>query len=306
MDINEKLFSNFSISKDSVKSYLDMVKAFPLLSNEEEINLFNSMNSSDDKIKSMARNKIFMCNLRLVLDIVQKYKITKIDFLDLVFEGNMGLLLAIDRFDISKGFKFSTYATWWIRHTILLALNSKTGIINYPYKVYKNVSTYNNFISSFEGTNGRKPSRQEISEFTGFSIKKIKDIEKYLCDNVSLNNIIIDDEIIEYEDCIGDDTVNVEEIVNLRSLNDAFCYILDFLGIKDRYKEIFILKNGLDGNGIRTSIELSKVYGVSCQAINQVNNRILNKIRSSNKCLRILSQFMPNPSESFEKMINKK
>lgn len=197
---------NFSYIS-ALSFYLHEIGKYPILNIDEEQELAEKMANGDEQ----AREKFINSNLRLVVSVAKKYRTDKIEFLDLIQEGNLGLLKAIEMYDYTKGFKFSTYATWWIRQAISRALANKCETIRIPVHVQELISKYQAAQSIFYQNNQRYASNAEISKEMGISEKEIEELKSYMYNTISLNSPVTVDEDSEIGDFIKDTRETPEE-----------------------------------------------------------------------------------------------
>lgn len=283
------------INLDNVPTYeyyYKMIKTIPLLSKDEERNLFILLNDQNAKVRSVAKKKLVDCNLRLVVSIASKYLKFSLPLDDLVSEGNMGLLIAIDRFDVSKGFKFSTYATWWIRHKITSAINDQSNNIRIPHSFRDKISLYLDFVNRYEKLYNLNPSLEQIALGIGMSLNEVKLIQQHLHDTISLETPIGEDGDTELGDLIMDENFSVESSFDNKCLSLTLRNIFSELNFNDREVNILVMRYGLDGNGIRTLDEIGQKYNITRERVRQIEAKLLMRIRKNKKCISLLSDFI--------------
>lgn len=258
--------------KDLVKIYLKEIGQYDILSKDEEKRLLLEAKSGDEE----AKNKIIVSNLRLVVNIAKSFINKGLGFIDLISEGNIGLINAIDKFDIEKGFRFSTYAVWWIRQSISRAVIDKGREIRIPSYKYDILSKINFFISKYLSEYQKYPNVDEISNELDINKEKIEKVLIEFQDLISLNasignEIILEDVISnsdrdQTEDEIIDDMIREKVKDKLNSL-------------KEREKDIVSLRYGINGDGPKTLEEVGQIYGVTRERVRQIEKRALKKLK---------------------------
>lgn len=277
-----------SSSYDSIQIYLREIGQYPLLTGNEEKELAKRIEAGDDE----ARNILARSNLRLVVSIAKKYvgRSPDLTLLDLIQEGNLGLFKAVDKFDWNKGFKFSTYATWWIRQAITRALADQSRTIRIPVHMVETIAKYKQVSRRLSQTLGRDPQPEEVAVEMGVEVEKIYQIEKINQDTLSLENPIgsDDDERSTLGDFIPDDKVPspVQESSE-RILTEQVRDILDDLSPKER--KILEMRHGLLDGVYHTLEEVGKEFGVTRERIRQIEAKALEKIRTHEKSRRLKS-----------------
>ena len=265
---------------DHVRMYLKEIGKIPLFTIEEEREIFNRYNNaSTDEEKIKIRNKISESNLRLVVSIAKRYINRGLDLLDLIDEGNIGLITAIERFDVEKGYKFSTYATWWIRQAMTRAISNQSRAVRVPVHMNEHIYKVRKEISNRYNLDGGTPTNEELAEATGFSLDKIREIKKYMNDIISLDSPIGEEEHGE-QSVLGDfvpGESETDEEAMYSSLQLAIKEVL--VDLSDREREIIILRFGLDDGRARTLEEVGKVFGVTRERIRQIEAKALRKLR---------------------------
>lgn len=261
---------------DDVKKYLSEIGSFPLLTKDEETELGKRILNGD----KLAEKKLVESNLRLVVDIAKGYVDKGLDFLDLIQEGNLGLMKAVTRFDVSKGYKFSTYATWWIRQAMQRAIADKSRNIRLPVHMQELIVKYKKIFSELSIELNREPTINEIANKLNISANKILTIIYYLNDTTSINTIIsIDSEDnIELQDYIADTTINFEDEFD-KITKDDLIKLLYSSNLKERDINVLILRFGLNGNAAMTLEEVGKIFNLTRERIRQIEARALKKIR---------------------------
>ncbi len=273
-DYTDDLDGEFLLPDDSVKSFLKDIGKIPLLSTEEEIELAKRMESGDE----YAKKRLIEANLRLVVSIAKKYVRRGMQFLDLIQEGNMGLIKAVEKFDYSKGFKFSTYATWWIRQAITRAIADQARTIRIPVHMVETITKVKKAQSFLLHENGTEPTEEEIAEHLGMNVDKVREIIRIAQDPVSLETPIGEEEDSHLGDFIPDDDAPqpAEEAAN-SMLKQMLGEVLDTLS--EREKRVIILRFGLIDGRQRTLEEVGQEFQVTRERIRQIETKALRKLR---------------------------
>lgn len=288
-DSIEKGYSRNDSQYDSIQMYLREIGKYPLLNAQQERDLAKRILQGDDE----ARNLLARANLRLVVSIAKKYvgRSPDLTLLDLIQEGNLGLFKAVDKFDYSKGFKFSTYATWWIRQAITRALADQSRTIRIPVHMVETIAKYKQVSRRLAQDLGRDPLAEEIALEMGVDVDKIYQIEKIDQDTVSLESPVgSDDEDGKSTlgDFVKDDKIlSPDQEVARRILADQLHEILDELSPKER--EILKLRHGLEDGIYHTLEEVGKKFGVTRERIRQIEAKALERIRTHDKAKRLRS-----------------
>ena len=282
--VQENLFT--INSDDSVKIYLRQIGKIPLLSPEEEADLSKRIKENHD---DFAKDILVNANLRLVVSIAKKYIGRGLSFLDLIQEGNVGLIKAAERFDYKKGYKFSTYATWWIQQSITRAIADKARIIRLPIHMIESISKIRRTTLDLTSRLGRTPTKQEIAYRMGISVQKLSAIIKSAQSTVSMDTPSSSDEdASKIADFIVDNsTISPDGRVLQDSLLEDIRTILNKLSQKER--DVLILRYGLDNNGAKKTLdEIGSQYGVSRERIRQIETRAISKLKKlcKNETLR--------------------
>lgn len=262
---------------DSVRIYLQQIGKIPLLSTQEELNIAKKI---QEEHCEMSKNILVNANLRLVVSIAKKYIGRGLSFLDLIQEGNMGLMKAAERFDYTKGYKFSTYATWWVQQAITRAIADKARIIRLPIHMIESLSKIRKATIDLTTELGRVPTKQEIAYRLGLSVSKLTSLVKS-----SQSTISIESPANQKEDStkIGDyivdeSTITPDSRVSQENLFEDIRKMLSQLSPKER--DVLILRYGLDNNGTKKTLdEIGSQYGVSRERIRQIENRAISKLK---------------------------
>ena len=264
-------------SDDSVRIYLQQIGKIPLLSNEEELEVAKKIYEGQSEF---ARKVLINANLRLVVSIAKKYIGRGLSFLDLIQEGNMGLIKATEKFDYTKGYKFSTYATWWIQQSITRAIADKARIIRLPIHLIESINKIKKATMDLTTKLGRIPNKQEIADEMGISVSKLTSIIKSTQSTISIDTPTgqKDDsnKIIDY--IVDESTIAPDNIVSQESMLEDIKNMLDQLSQKER--DVLILRFGLNNDGNKKTLdEIGSIYGVSRERIRQIENRAISKLK---------------------------
>ena len=264
-------------SDDSVKIYLRQIGKIPLLSCAEELDLAKKI---QDKHDDFTKNVLVNANLRLVVSIAKKYIGRGLSFLDLIQEGNVGLIKAAGRFDYKKGYKFSTYATWWIQQSITRAIADKARIIRLPIHMIDSIGKIRRATLDLTTELGHTPTKQEIAYRLGLPVSKLTSIIKSAQSTVSMDTPTSSDEdsskIADF--IIDKSTITPDGKVTHENLLQDIRQILNQLSQKER--DVLILRYGLDNNGVKKTLdEIGSQYGVSRERIRQIENRAIAKLK---------------------------
>lgn len=264
-------------SDDSVKIYLRQIGKIPLLSSEEELELAKKIQEERDEF---SKDLLVNANLRLVVSIAKKYIGRGLSFLDLIQEGNVGLIKAAGRFDYKKGYKFSTYATWWIQQSITRAIADKARIIRLPIHMIDSIGKIRRATIDLTTELGHPPTKQEIAYRLGLPVSKLTSIIKSAQSTVSMDTPASSDEdASKIADFIVDNsTITPDGKVTHDNLLEDIRRILNQLSQKER--DVLILRYGLDNNGLKKTLdEIGSQYGVSRERIRQIENRAISKLK---------------------------
>jgi len=257
---------------DLVSIYLNDIRKHDILTKEEEQILLKKAQEGDLE----AKQKLILCNLRLVVNIAKKYTNKGLGFIDLISEGNFGLIHAIDKFDSEKGYRFSTYAVWWIKQAVTKAIISKGREIRIPSYKHDILNKINKFIMQHITKNSSYPSIELISHGTGLDERKVQKVMLEFQDMLSLNASIGDD--IYLEDTISqDEDESLENQVLDQLAKEEIEQILNQL--KPREKEILTLRYGLAGEKVHTLEEVGKHFDITRERVRQIEKKTLEKLR---------------------------
>ena len=270
---------------DAVQMYLKEIGRTPLLNSKEEKELAKKIEKGDE----ISRKKLIQANLRLVVSIAKRYvnRSPHLSILDLVQEGNIGLSRAVDKFDYHKGFKFSTYATWWIRQAITRALADYSRTIRIPVHMVETITKYTQIRRKLMQELGREALPEEIANEMGMNVEKIHYIQKISQEVISLEAPVgDDDEDSMLADFIKDETsLSPDQLANQALLRDYIKEVL--IDLTERERKILAMRFGLDDNISHTLEEVGKVFGVTRERIRQIEAKALEKIRNHHKIKKL-------------------
>ncbi len=268
--------------EDPVRMYLKEIGKVPLLSAEEEIELAKRMEEGDEK----AKQRLAEANLRLVVSIAKRYVGRGMLFLDLIQEGNLGLIKAVEKFDYRKGYKFSTYATWWIRQAITRAIADQARTIRIPVHMVETINKLIRVSRQLLQDLGREPTPEEIAEQMDLSVDRVRDILKISQEPVSLETPIGKEEDSHLGDFIQDDNVPVPaDAAAFTMLREQLEEVLDTL--TEREQKVLRLRFGLDDGRARTLEEVGKVFKVTRERIRQIEAKALRKLRHPSRSRKL-------------------
>lgn len=267
---------------DPVRMYLKEIGKVPLLSAEEEVELAQRMEDGDNE----AKRKLAEANLRLVVSIAKRYVGRGMLFLDLIQEGNLGLIKAVEKFDYSKGYKFSTYATWWIRQAITRAIADQARTIRIPVHMVETINKLIRVSRQLLQELGREPAPEEIAEELDMPVDKVREILKISQEPVSLETPIGEEEDSHLGDFIQDENVPIPaDAAAFTLLKEQLVDVLDTL--TDREQKVLRLRFGLDDGRARTLEEVGKVFNVTRERIRQIEAKALRKLRHPSRSRKL-------------------
>ena len=268
--------------EDPVRMYLKEIGKVPLLSAEEEIELAKRMENGDQE----AKKRLAEANLRLVVSIAKRYVGRGMLFLDLIQEGNLGLIKAVEKFDYRKGYKFSTYATWWIRQAITRAIADQARTIRIPVHMVETINKLIRVSRQLLQELGREPTPEEISEEMGMPVDRVREILKISQEPVSLETPIGEEEDSHLGDFIPDDNVPVPaEAASFTLLREQLVEVLGTL--TEREQKVLRLRFGLDDGRARTLEEVGKEFNVTRERIRQIEAKALRKLRHPSRSRKL-------------------
>ena len=268
--------------EDPVRMYLKEIGKVPLLSAEEEIEYAQRMEEGDEE----AKKRLAEANLRLVVSIAKRYVGRGMQFLDLIQEGNLGLIKAVEKFDYRKGYKFSTYATWWIRQAITRAIADQARTIRIPVHMVETINKLVRVQRQLLQELGREPSPEEIAETMDIPVERVREIQKISQEPVSLETPIGEEEDGHLGDFIQDDNVPVPaEAAASTLLKEQLVEVLGTL--TDREQKVLRLRFGMDDGRARTLEEVGKEFNVTRERIRQIEAKALRKLRHPSRSRKL-------------------
>ena len=281
------LVENITLSKDikindPVRMYLKEIGRIPLLTSDEEFEYARRAVDGDEEAKRILAES----NLRLVVSIAKRYVGRGMLFLDLIQEGNIGLMKAVDKFDPEKGYKFSTYATWWIRQAITRALADQARTIRVPVHMVETINKLARVQRQLTQDLNREPTDEEIANKLGISVEKVREVYKISQDPVSLETPIGEEDDSHLGDFIRDErTVSPEEYATEELLKEELAGVL--LTLTDREEKVLRLRFGLDDGQCRTLEEVGQIFGVTRERIRQIEAKALRKLRHPSRSRKL-------------------
>ena len=268
--------------EDPVRMYLKEIGKVPFLTAEEEIELAKRMEEGDEE----AKKRLAEANLRLVVSIAKRYVGRGMLFLDLIQEGNLGLIKAVEKFDYNKGFKFSTYATWWIRQAITRAIADQARTIRIPVHMVETINKLVRVQRQLLQDLGRDPTPEEIGEEMGISADRVREIMKISQEPVSLETPIGEEEDSQLGDFIEDSTaIAPPDAASDSMLREQLEQVLD--GLADRERKVIKFRFGLEDGHPRTLEEVGREFGVTRERIRQIESKTLAKLRHPSRSGRL-------------------
>lgn len=285
-DDKDKTITDATVVTNSIKTYLKEIGKFSLLTKEKEIELAKAASEGSQEAKTALINH----NLRLVVSIAKKYMGRGLSLLDLIQEGNLGLIKAVDKYDVNKGFKFSTYATYWIKQSISRAIMEQTRNIRIPAHIVELISNIKKAERIFEQKYGRVPNNKELAAILNVDVDKIKEVRIWEKDTTSLDIVIGDDEDTTVGSFIEDKTTPLAfSTIEENDCTAAIRGILDTLN--DREKVVIKRRFGIGQERAETLDEIGKALGLSRERIRQIETSALRKLRNPRRA-NLLKEFL--------------
>lgn len=272
--------------EDPIKMYLKEIGKIPLLSVYEEMNLAKKICDPDENVRIEARKKMAESNLRLVVSIAKRYMGRGMQLLDLIQEGNLGLLRAVEKFDYQKGFKFSTYATWWIRQAITRSIADQARTIRIPVHMVETINRLIKVQRKLVQELGREPKPIEVAKVMGIPVAKVREIMSFALEPVSMETPIGDEDDSHLGDFLQDSNAKIP--VNFAMdvlLHDQLMEVIKSL--TEREQKVILLRFGLEDGKPRTLEEVGKVFGITRERIRQIEAKALRKLRNPSKVKRL-------------------
>lgn len=272
--------------EDPIKMYLKEIGKIPLLSVEEEMVLAQKISDHDTNIRKEAAKKMAESNLRLVVSIAKRYMGRGMQLLDLIQEGNLGLLRAVEKFDYQKGFKFSTYATWWIRQAITRSIADQARTIRIPVHMVETINRLIKTQRKLVQELGREPKPEEVAKIMSLPVAKVREIMNFALEPVSMETPIGDEDDSHLGDFLQD--FNAKVPVNFAMdvlLHDQLIEVIKSL--TEREQKVILLRFGLEDGKPRTLEEVGKVFGITRERIRQIEAKALRKLRNPSRTKRL-------------------
>lgn len=278
-----KEFANLD---DSVKMYLKEIGSIPLLTKEEELELAKKVSEGDE----LAKQKLVESNLRLVVSVARKYLRKGMPMLDLIQEGTLGLIKAAEKFDYTKGFKFSTYATWWIRQGITRAIADQARTIRVPVHMVEKINKLSSVSALLAAELGRDPKPEEIADKMDMSVDKVLEVINVSQKPTSIESTVGKEDDTELEEVLPDkNALSPEEIVTASLLKDQIEEILGTLTEKE--KGVLELRFGLNGGEAHTLEEVGKAFNVTRERARQIENKALRKLSHPTRANKLIDYY---------------
>ena len=282
----EDIISQINVN-DPVKMYLKEIGNIPLLSADEERELSRQL---AEEHSEYARNRLIESNLRLVVSIAKRYQ-NKLPFLDLIQEGNTGLMKAVEKFDYTKGYKFSTYGTWWIRQSITRAISDHARLMRVPVHMVETILKHNKAARELLQELGRDPTIEEIAEKLGTTVEKVVEVQRISQDPISLESKMGHEEDTKIGDLIPDENaLSPQDIAQQNMLKEQLMGVLETL--TPREQTVIRLRYGLDDSHPRTLEEVGREFSVTRERIRQIEAKALRKLRHPSKLKKLKDDFL--------------
>ncbi len=267
--------NNSAMSNDSIGVYLKEIGNIPLLSTNEEKELLTKIANGDEE----SRKKFIEANLRLVVSIAKRYVGRGLHFLDLIQSGNIGLMKAVDKFDLSKGYKFSTYATWWIRQAITRSIADESRTVRIPVHTYERIRKMKRIQEIYYHTHQREATDSELASEMGLTELQIRELRKFAQDISSLDVEIGEDKDLSVIDMLTDDSDLENDFIDNMMLEEFMKIFNNQLNITQREKEVMLQRVGYYDDKQKTLEEVGKQYGITRERIRQIESKVIRKAK---------------------------
>lgn len=263
--------------RGNVQSYLNHIGDFPRLTHEEEMECFKKIETGDKEAKDYFIN----CNLKLVVNIAKQYNHYRAPFMDLIQEGNLGLIRAVEKFDYRKGFKFSTYATQWIKQYITRYILDKEKMIHIPVHVAESEFKVRKAIDHLSKELQREPSQEEIAKQCGMKVEQVRELMNLNQATVSIDAQIDDDGDTSLGDMLSDETnLTPAQVADSLYMKEIIQKSLHVLG--ERERDVIVMRYGLNGDQPMTLEDIGKIYGITRERVRQIESKAMRKLASRN------------------------
>ncbi|BED92510.1 MAG: RNA polymerase sigma factor RpoD [Candidatus Paraimprobicoccus trichonymphae] len=278
----KKIFGNIVLTDDPVRSYLKEIGGITLLKPQEELELAKRVSEGDD----WAKKRLSECNLRLVVSIAKRYLGRGLQFLDLIQEGNLGLMKSVEKFDYTKGFKFSTYATWWIRQAITRAISDQARTIRIPVHMVETINKVKRVATQLMHHTGKEPSPEDIAKELNLTVAKVKDVLMAAHDPISLESPIGEEEDSCRGNFIPDEKVQKPiDKASQALLKEHIIQVLDTLAPRER--KVLIMRFGINNGRTSTLEEVGQAFNVTRERIRQIEAKALRKLKHPSRSRRL-------------------
>lgn len=282
----EKVSKEFASLDDSVKMYLKEIGSIPLLTKEQELSLAKKVSEGDE----LAKQKLVESNLRLVVSVARKYLRKGMPMLDLIQEGTLGLIKAAEKFDYTKGYKFSTYATWWIRQGITRAIADQARTIRVPVHMVEKINKLSSVSALLAAELGRDPKPEEIADKMDMSVDKVVEVINVSQKPTSIESTVGKEDDTELEEVLPDkNALSPEEIVTASLLKEQIEEILGTLTEKE--KGVLELRFGLNGGERHTLEEVGNAFNVTRERARQIENKALRKLSHPSRANKLIDYY---------------
>ena len=291
------------VVSNNYQTYIRDISAYPLLTKDEVTSLAKTIKYGDKNSQEYkdAKDKFIKGNLKLVVSIARRYCNNGLQLLDLIQEGNIGLMSAVEKYDVDRGFSFSTYASWWIRQTILRAIDEKSRTIRLPSYVLEKIRSYNREVSDLENKLNHEVTEEDIINHLGYSKETIRELDKVRNDTLSYNAMVGEEEDAELLNFIASEDERLEKEPVLNDLNQELMNILDNK-ISRREAYILIKRFGFD-TGVPATLEsIGRELGITRERVRQIEKNAIIKIREDKELCDELSSFTDYPEEAIERV----